>query len=62
MIFDWLVFYFIMVINFIICDGDDDMNILYVNSNKTIFLFVELDVLNNKDIFYVKDFFLYIEI
>lgn len=51
-----------MVINFIICDGDDDMNILYVNSNKTIFLFVELDVLNNKDIFYVKDFFLYIEI
>lgn len=62
MIFDWLVFYFIMVINFIIRDGDDDMNILYVNSNKTIFLFVELDVLNNKDIFYVKDFFLYIEI
>lgn len=62
MIFDWLVFYFIMVINFIICDGDDDMNILYVNSNKMIFLFVELDVLNNKDIFYVKDFFLYIEI
>lgn len=51
-----------MVINFIIRDGDDDMNILYVNSNKTIFLFVELDVLNNKDIFYVKDFFLYIEI
>lgn len=38
------------------------MNILYVNSNKMIFLFVELDVLNNKDIFYVKDFFLYIEI
>lgn len=51
-----------MVINFIIRDGDDDMNILYVNSNKMIFLFVELDVLNNKDIFYVKDFFLYIEI
>ena len=39
-----------MVINFITRDGDDDMNISYVNSNKTTSLPVELDALNNKDI------------
>lgn len=50
-----------MVINFITRDGDDDMNISYVNSNKTTSLSVELDALNNKDISYAKDFFLYIE-
>lgn len=56
-----------MVINFITRDGDDDMNISYVNSNKTTSLPVELDALNNKDIsyakdfYYAKDFFLYIE-
>lgn len=50
-----------MVINFITRDGDDDMNISYVNSNKTTSLPVELDALNNKDISYAKDFFLYIE-
>ena len=56
-----------MVINFITRDGDDDMNISYVNSNKTTSLPVELDALNNKDISYSKDFsyakdvFLYIE-
>ncbi|MGD2765945.1 hypothetical protein ACP8ZV_22335 [Escherichia coli] len=33
----------------------------YVNSNKTTSLPVELDALNNKDISYAKDFFLYIE-
>ena len=44
-----------MVINFITRDGDDDMNISYVNSNKTTSLPVELDALNT------KDFFLYIE-
>ncbi len=38
------------------------MNISYVNSNKTTSLPVELDTLNNKDISYAKDFFLYIEI
>ncbi|RXY89333.1 protein YjbS, partial [Klebsiella pneumoniae] len=37
------------------------MNISYVNSNKTTSLPVELDALNNKDISYDKDFFLYIE-
>lgn len=37
------------------------MNISYVNSNKTTSLPVELDALNNKDISYAKDFFLYIE-
>ena len=37
------------------------MNISYVNSNKTTSLSVELDALNNKDISYAKDFFLYIE-
>lgn len=37
-----------MVINFITRDGDDDMNISYVNSNKTTSLPVELDALNNK--------------
>ncbi|HBK2801470.1 TPA: hypothetical protein HHH48_001901 [Escherichia coli] len=36
------------------------MNISYVNSNKTTSLPVELDALNNKDISYAKDFFLYI--
>ncbi len=46
-----------MVINFITRDGDDDMNISYVNSNKTTSLPVELDALNNKDISYAKDFF-----
>ncbi|HBA7319201.1 TPA: hypothetical protein J1X45_002971 [Escherichia coli] len=50
-----------MVTNFITRDGDDDMNISYVNSNKTTSLPVELDTLNNKDISYAKDFFLYIE-
>ncbi|EJK7229054.1 hypothetical protein NLS14_003783, partial [Shigella flexneri] len=50
-----------MVINFITRDGDDDMNISYVNSNKTTSLPVELDALNNKDTSYAKDFFLYIE-
>lgn len=56
-----------MVINFITRDGDDDMNISYVNSNKTTSLPVELDTLNNKGISYAKDFsyakdlFLYIE-
>ena len=50
-----------MVTNFITPDGDDDMNISYVNSNKTTSLPVELDALNNKDISYAKDFFLYIE-
>ncbi len=50
-----------MVINFITRDGDDDINISYVNSNKTTSLPVELDALNNKDISYAKDFFLYIE-
>ena len=50
-----------MVINFITRDGDDDMNISYVNSNKTTSLPVELDALNNKDISYATDFFLYIE-
>ena len=50
-----------MVINCITRDGDDDMNISYVNSNKTTSLPVELDALNNKDISYAKDFFLYIE-
>ena len=39
-----------MVTNFITRDGDDDMNISYVNSNKTTSLPVELDALNNKDI------------
>ena len=37
------------------------MNISYVNSNKMTSLPVELDALNNKDISYAKDFFLYIE-
>ena len=37
------------------------MNISYVNSNKTTSLPVELDALNNKDISYAKDFFLYRE-
>lgn len=37
------------------------MNISPVNSNKTTSLPVELDALNNKDISYAKDFFLYIE-
>ena len=37
------------------------MNISNVNSNKTTSLPVELDALNNKDISYAKDFFLYIE-
>ncbi|WP_206423962.1 hypothetical protein [Escherichia coli] len=37
------------------------MNISYVNSNKTTSLPVELDALNNKDISYAKDFFLYAE-
>lgn len=46
-----------MVINFITRDGDDDMNISYVNNNKTTSLPVELDALNNKDISYAKDFF-----
>ena len=50
-----------MVINFITRDGDDDMNISYVNSNKTTSLPVELDALNNKDISYAKDFLLDIE-
>lgn len=50
-----------MVINFITPDGDDDMNISYVNSNKTTSLPVELDALNNKDFSYAKDLFLYIE-
>ncbi|EIQ54732.1 signal peptide-binding chaperone for NapA [Shigella dysenteriae 225-75] len=50
-----------MVIIFITRDGDDDMNISYMNSNKTTSLPVELDALNNKDFSYVKDFFLYIE-
>ncbi|EEU5820901.1 hypothetical protein FAS52_004536, partial [Escherichia coli] len=56
-----------MVTNFITPEGDDDMNISYVNSNKTTSLPVELDTLNNKDISYAKDFsyakdiFLYIE-
>lgn len=45
-----------MVTNFITPDGDDDMNISYVNSNKTTSLPVELDALNNKDISYAKDF------
>lgn len=48
-----------MVINFITRDGDDDMNISYVNSNKTTSLPVELDALNNKDISYAKDFFIH---
>lgn len=56
-----------MVTNFITLEGDDDMNISYVNSNKMTSLPVELDALNNKDISYskdfsyAKDFFLYIE-
>ena len=56
-----------MVTNFITLEGDDDMNISYVNSNKMTSLSVELDALNNKDISYskdfsyAKDFFLYIE-
>lgn len=56
-----------MVTNFITLEGDDDMNISYVNSNKMTSLPVELDALNNKDISYSKDFsyakdlFLYIE-
>ncbi|EGG2041348.1 hypothetical protein IDT35_002679, partial [Escherichia coli] len=56
-----------MVTNFITPDRDDDMNISYVNSNKTTSLPVELDALNNKDtsdakdFSYAKDFFLYIE-
>ena len=50
-----------MVTNFITPDGDDDMNISYVNSNKTTSLPVELDALNNKDFSYAKDLFLYIE-
>lgn len=37
------------------------MNISYVNSNKTTSLPIELDVQNNKDFSYAKDFFLYIE-
>ncbi|ENH13849.1 putative signal peptide-binding chaperone for NapA, partial [Escherichia coli P0302308.12] len=41
-----------MVTNFITPDGDDDMNISYVNSSKTTSLPVELDALNNKDISY----------
>ena len=45
-----------MVTNFITRDGDDDMNISYVNSNKTTSLPVELDTLNNKGISYAKDF------
>ena len=61
MISDWPEPYPTMVINFITRDGDDDMNISYVNSNKTTSLPVELDALNNKDISYAKDFFLYIE-
>lgn len=47
--------------NFITLEGDDGMNISYVNSNKTTSLPVELDALNNKDISYAKDLFLYIE-
>ncbi|MBW1532638.1 hypothetical protein B6V62_22895 [Escherichia coli] len=39
-----------MVTNFITPDGDDDMNISYVNNNKMTSLPVELDALNNKDI------------
>lgn len=56
-----------MVTNFITLEGDDDMNISYVNNNKMTSLSVELDALNNKDISYskrfsyAKDFFLYIE-
>lgn len=50
-----------MVTNFITHEGDDDMNISNVNSNKTTSLPVELDTLNNKDISYAKDLFLYIE-
>ncbi|ADD59305.1 hypothetical protein A6581_03785 [Escherichia coli] len=50
-----------MVINFITPEGDDYMNISYVNSNKTTSLPIELDVQNNKDFSYAKDFFLYIE-
>lgn len=45
-----------MVTNFITLEGDDDMNISYVNSNKMTSLSVELDALNNKDISYSKDF------
>ena len=45
-----------MVTNFITLEGDDDMNISYVNSNKMTSLPVELDALNNKDISYSKDF------
>ncbi len=37
------------------------MNISNVNNNKTTSLPVELDTLNNKDISYAKDLFLYIE-
>ncbi|HBB7780696.1 TPA: hypothetical protein KI784_002981, partial [Escherichia coli] len=37
------------------------MNISYVNNNKMTSLPVELDALNNKDISYAKDLFLYIE-
>ena len=50
-----------MVTNFITPEGDDDMNISNVNSNNTTSLPVELDTLNNKDISYAKDLFLYIE-
>lgn len=46
-----------MVTNFITPDGDDDMNISYVNNNKMTSLPVELDALNNKDISYAKDLF-----
>ncbi|EIN49525.1 signal peptide-binding chaperone for NapA, partial [Escherichia coli PA3] len=44
-----------MVINFITPEGDDYMNISYVNSNKTTSLPIELDVQNNKDFSYAKD-------
>lgn len=48
-----------MVTNFITRDGDDDMNISYVNSNKTTSLPVELDALNNKDILMPKISFIH---
>ncbi len=48
-----------MVNTLLTSDGDDDMNISYVNSNETTSLPVWLlDALNNKDISYAKEFLL----
>lgn len=50
-----------MVINFITRNKNNNINISYVNSNKTTSLPVKLNALNNKNISYAKNFFLYIK-